>query len=876
MILVMKNVVSNFEKQVTKHPNKIAVECKNSTITYSKLNEKSNEFAHYLLGQNVKKDDTVALFLTRSVGMISTIFGIEKAGCAYLPINTKNPVSRVLDILNDSKSKVLVTEHKFKNIALEIFYNAPFVEKLIFLDKEHESKTDFTDSKKLWNFISTKNSLIESSGWISSYTNKPFGRMEIDELVGNVISKVSINLNKDSTVLEIGSGSGLIAKEIAPKVNRYICADISDVVLEKSKQMLQHEGISNVEFLQIDNDNTFDLREKVDIVIINSVAQFYINYSELEKVISHCLNKVNEGGIVFVGDIRDPELRDSFYESLSQKNESDLNEGAADAVSLKKSLDKDLYVNKRFFIELSKKDIRINSVEFSDKIGKIKNELSMYRYDVVIKKGNDSILKDIDNSIVCLPDTKNLSFDNPNIAIDNQQLAYVIYTSGSTGKPKGVMIEHGSLFNRLDWMQGKYFLDDNDKILFKTPYSFDVSVWEIFWWTMYGSQLVILEDGFEGDPQKILEIIKKKKVSVLHFVPSMLNVFLSYIDTNKINLSNISLKKVFTSGEALAIDSVRRFRRLFGANGSELHNLYGPTEAAIDVTYFACDKLSKSSKFVPIGKSITHNKVFIADKNLNEVPKGEEGEIVIQGINLARGYLNNKVKTDESFVSDPFGVRTYKTGDFGVELPDGNIKYLGRKDNQVKIRGNRIELDEIRKVILKNSSISECCVIDSNELNEDKKIICFYITNQPIHEGDLIQILERYLPSYSIPNVFIKIKEIPTTSHGKLDRNKLLNLINQDVSSIAGSEQTTYTQTQQTIVKILKNHLKTKVEIDSDFFRMGGNSLLAMVVINEINTEFKIKLPISSFFKNPTPSKLAYVIDTQPSINPIIQRTGVI
>ncbi len=863
MILVMKNVVSNFEKQVTKHPNKIAVECKNSTITYSKLNEKSNEFAHYLLGQNVKKDDTVALFLTRSVGMISTIFGIEKAGCAYLPINTKNPVSRVLDILNDSKSKVLVTEHKFKNIALEIFYNAPFVEKLIFLDKEHESKTDFTDSKKLWNFISTKNSLIESSGWISSYTNKPFGRMEIDELVGNVISKVSINLNKDSTVLEIGSGSGLIAKEIAPKVNRYICADISDVVLEKSKQMLQHEGISNVEFLQIDNDNTFDLREKVDIVIINSVAQFYINYSELEKVISHCLNKVNEGGIVFVGDIRDPELRDSFYESLSQKNESDLNEGAADAVSLKKSLDKDLYVNKRFFIELSKKDIRINSVEFSDKIGKIKNELSMYRYDVVIKKGNDSILKDIDNSIVCLPDTKNLSFDNPNIAIDNQQLAYVIYTSGSTGKPKGVMIEHGSLFNRLDWMQGKYFLDDNDKILFKTPYSFDVSVWEIFWWTMYGSQLVILEDGFEGDPQKILEIIKKKKVSVLHFVPSMLNVFLSYIDTNKINLSNISLKKVFTSGEALAIDSVRRFRRLFGANGSELHNLYGPTEAAIDVTYFACDKLSKSSKFVPIGKSITHNKVFIADKNLNEVPKGEEGEIVIQGINLARGYLNNKVKTDESFVSDPFGVRTYKTGDFGVELPDGNIKYLGRKDNQVKIRGNRIELDEIRKVILKNSSISECCVIDSNELNEDKKIICFYITNQPIHEGDLIQILERYLPSYSIPNVFIKIKEIPTTSHGKLDRNKLLNLINQDVSSIAGSEQTTYTQTQQTIVKILKNHLKTKVEIDSDFFRMGGNSLLAMVVINEINTEFKIKLPISSFFKNPTPSKLAYVIDTQ-------------
>lgn len=856
-----KNVIAYFEKQVLKHPNKSAVEDNNFVTTYSKLNEESNKIAHYLLGHDVKKDDTIALFLSRSVGMISTIFGVEKAGCAYLPINIQSPVSRVLDILYDSKSKILVTEHKFKNIALEIFYNAPFVEKLIFLDNEKEPKTDFSDSKKLWNFISSKNGLTESSGWISSYTNKPFSRPEIDELVGNVVEKITINLKEDATVLEIGSGSGLIAREIAPKVSKYICADISDVVLEKSKQMLQHEGVKNIEFLQINIDNTFDLKEKVDIVIINSVVQFYLNYSELQKVISYCLDRVNEGGVIFIGDIRDSELRDSFYESLSQKIEFDHNKVVADVIALKKSLDKDLYVNKRFFIELSKNDTRISSVEFSNKIGKIKNELSIYRYDVVLKKGNDNALKDINNSIVCLPDIENLSVDNPNITIDNQNLAYVIYTSGSTGKPKGVMIEHSSLFNRLNWMQSQYFLDENDKILFKTPYSFDVSVWEIFWWAMYGSKLVILEDGSESDSQKILKIIKKKRVSVLHFVPSMLNVFLSYIDTNKINLSDISLKKVFTSGEPLAIDSVSRFRRLFGVKGSELHNLYGPTEAAIDVTYFACDKLSRLSKFVPIGKSIANNKVFIADKNLNEAPKGEEGEIVIQGINLARGYLNNKVKTDESFVLDPFGIRTYKTGDFGVELPDGNIKYLGRKDNQVKIRGNRIELDEIRKVILENSSMSECCVIDSNELNEGKKIICFYITNQSIHDGDLIQILGRYLPSYSIPSLFIKIKEIPITSHGKLDRNKLLNLINQDVPSIGCSEQTRYTQTQQAILKILKSHLKTKVGIDSDFFRMGGNSLLAMVVINEINTEFKIRLPISTFFKNSTPLKLAFIID---------------
>lgn len=808
--------------------------------------------------QGVKKDDTVALFLSRSIGLISTIFGIEKAGCAYLPINTKSPISRVLDILNDSKSKILVTEHKFKEVALEVFYNAPFLEKLIFLDKDHESKTDFTDSKKLWNFISTKNGLVESSGWISSYTNKPFNRLEIDELVENVVSKISANLNKKATVLEIGSGSGLIAKRVAPKADRYICTDISDIVLEKSKQMLQHEGIDNVEFLQINKDNTFNLKDNVDVVIINSVVQFYKNYSELEKVISHCLDKANEGGIVFIGDIRDPELQDSFYESLLQRGKYE-----TDIIALKKSLDKDLYVNKKFFSELSKKDTRVGSVQFSNKIGKIKNELSLYRYDVVIKKKSNDVQKDITNSIVYLPGIKHLPIDNPDILIDDRQLAYVIYTSGSTGRPKGVMIEHGSLFNRLDWMQSEYLLDKNDKILFKTPYSFDVSVWEIFWWAMYGSQLVILENGFEGDPQRILEIIRKEKISILHFVPSMLNVFLSYIDTNKINLYNISLKKVFTSGEALAVDSVNRFKRLFEVNGVELHNLYGPTEAAIDITYYDCNNLPKSSKFVPIGKSISNNIVFIADKNLNEVLKGKEGEIVIQGVNLARGYLNNKVKTDESFVLDSFGIRTYKTGDFGIELSDGNIKYLGRKDNQVKIRGNRIELDEIRKVVLENSSISECCVIDSDESNENKKIICFYISREPIHEEDLIQILGRYLPTYSIPNLFIKIKEIPITLHGKLDKNKLLNLVNQDIANTSGSEQKVYTSTQQILIKIFENYLKTKVRTDSNFFRMGGNSLLAMVVINEINTEFKIKLPISAFFKNPTPLKLARIIDTQ-------------
>ncbi|MDE2100244.1 MAG: AMP-binding protein, partial [Patescibacteria group bacterium] len=383
----MNNVVSYFEKQVAKHPNKIAVEYKDSVITYSKLNKQVNQFADYLLGQNIKKDDTVALFLSRSINMILTIFGIEKAGCAYLPINTNNPISRIKDILNDSKSKILVTESKFKDISLEIFYNSPYLEKIVFLNKDQYRKADLSDNRKLWNFVSSKKDLIESSGWISSYTNKPFTQLEIKELVENVVTKVSGNLRRDSVVLEIGSGSGLIARKIAPKVKKYICADISDVILEKSKKAFRNEGINNVDFEHISDDNTLHVKEKVDVIIINSVIQFYINYSELEKVILNCLKILKDGGLLFIGDIRDPELRDDFYGSLFQESESVNRKYEIGDIALKKSLDKDLYVNKKFFTELQKNDERINLVEFSNKTGDVKNELTNYRYDVAIKKG---------------------------------------------------------------------------------------------------------------------------------------------------------------------------------------------------------------------------------------------------------------------------------------------------------------------------------------------------------------------------------------------------------------------------------------------------------------------------------------------------------
>ncbi|WP_291571170.1 non-ribosomal peptide synthetase, partial [Clostridium sp. UBA4548] len=268
---------------------------------------------------------------------------------------------------------------------------------------------------------------------------------------------------------------------------------------------------------------------------------------------------------------------------------------------------------------------------------------------------------------------------------DSSNLAYIIYTSGTTGNPKGAMIEHRSLVNRLNWMQKKYPITEKDTILQKTTYTFDVSVWEILWWSLVGAKVCMLTPNAEKDPMKIIETIDKYEVTTMHFVPSMLDVFLYCVGENKNNINLSSLRQVFSSGEALNFKQVSKFYKEF-QNDKKLINLYGPTEATIDVSYFDC--CNDSKKIIPIGKPIDNTGLYILNNN-DVAPIGVAGELYIGGHGLARGYVNRQELTAEKFVDNPFepGTKMYKTGDLARWLPDGNIEFLGRVDNQVKIRG---------------------------------------------------------------------------------------------------------------------------------------------------------------------------------------------
>lgn len=354
-------------------------------------------------------------------------------------------------------------------------------------------------------------------------------------------------------------------------------------------------------------------------------------------------------------------------------------------------------------------------------------------------------------------------------------LAYVIHTSGSTGVPKGVAVEHQAVVNRLEWMQREYPLGKDDRVLQKTPITFDVSVWELFWPLMVGAQLVMARPDGHRDIAYLAGVIRARRITTLHFVPSMLELMLDEIDWASLT----SLRRVFCSGEALSRQLIRRVYE--SGTTAELHNLYGPTEAAVDVSYWNCAAFELCG-CVPIGKPIQNVRLHVLNARAAQVPVGAPGELYISGVALARGYLNSPELTQERFPAlyvEGELRRCYRTGDRARWLADGNIEYLGRNDHQVKIHGVRIECADIEANLCKHPDVRQCVVIYWREAPVRGLVAYIVLRSQQSSGGDQTDasVLERWLsellPQYMRPARYVFLSSMPLTSSGKLDRRAL-------------------------------------------------------------------------------------------------------
>lgn len=441
---------------------------------------------------------------------------------------------------------------------------------------------------------------------------------------------------------------------------------------------------------------------------------------------------------------------------------------------------------------------------------------------------------------------------DPNLTIHPDQLAYCIYTSGSTGQPKGAMNSHRAIVNRLLWMQAQYPLDADDTVLQKTPYTFDVSVWEFFWPLITGARLAIARPDGHKDPRYLVQALQQHEITTTHFVPAMLQAFLAQSPA-----ALPALRRVFASGEALPASVQREFHQHYPQVA--LHNLYGPTEAAVDVSHWSC---VDGDEVVPIGRPVANTRLYLLDAALQPVPVGCSAEIYIAGVQLARGYLRRPDLTADRFVPDLYGEpgsRMYRTGDIGRYRSDGGIEYLGRTDHQVKLRGLRIELGEIENSLLAISAIREAAVLMRHD-GDHAQLAAYVVQNGPSVDTDALRDqLRTRLPDYMVPTAWVVLPALPLNANGKIDRKALPE---PQVRSEDRVHAEPRSDTEKLVADIWRKLFKLeRVGLNDNFFTLGGHSMLAVQLLWLVEQRVGVHVPVRELFEAPTVLGLASRID---------------
>ncbi|WGS40283.1 amino acid adenylation domain-containing protein [Burkholderia sp. JSH-S8] len=479
-------------------------------------------------------------------------------------------------------------------------------------------------------------------------------------------------------------------------------------------------------------------------------------------------------------------------------------------------------------------------------------------------------LPDSDARVIAV-DTDALDLDaapasNPAPALNGDNLAYMIYTSGSTGRPKGALNTHRAITNRILWMQHAYALDAGDAVLQKTPFSFDVSVWEFFWPLVTGARLVFARPGGQRETDYLARLIERERITTIHFVPSMLRAFLDHPD---LDAHCASLRRVVCSGEALPYDLQQRF---FERLDASLYNLYGPTEAAVDVTAWACRR-DDSHRVVPIGRPIANTRVHIVDAQMQPAPIGVAGELLIGGTPVGLGYHGEPELSAEKFIADPFSTdphaRLYRTGDLARYRPDGNIEFLGRIDHQIKLRGLRIEPGEIEAALRTHPSVDDCVVIAKTA--GTRTFLIAYVATAATDIAELRGYLSGKLADYMVPSQFVALASLPMLPNGKINRKALP--VPADATDAAQPHAPAVKPREILLASIWQDVLQLpSVGIHDNFFELGGDSILSIQVIARAN-QAGLRVTAKQLFQYQTIAQLAAAPEERaahaPSVSPL-------
>ncbi|SDH78429.1 AMP-binding protein [Paenibacillus typhae] len=841
------SVVEHFEIAVRQHPTLTAVIDNNQSLSYEALNDRANQLAHFLLKHNIDVEEPVGILLPQSVEQAVAMLGVLKASATFVPLDVENPEERIRTIIKDAGIKILISSKKYIRILNRLQWECPEMKSYICLDSiyiydEVENEANSLMDENLWEYMgSVSVDDITGGGWVNSYTGLNFSQEEMDEYGDNVLAKLRPYLNRNQKVLEIGCASGITMFRIAPLVLEYYGTDLSGAILEKNQLKIDQQGIKNIRLGKMPAHEVGFIPGNFDVIIMNSVVQCFHGHNYFRQVLSKAIEKIPEQGIIFIGDIMDLDSKSAFTDSLHQYA-SKLQ--TAQKQALKLEWEEELFLSRAFFEDLQCELDNIESIEFTGKQGNITNELTEYRYDVLLvinklKKNNRVPQKKKNKYQFSRSDLNSIiTLNNPDRKPGPDNLAYIIYTSGTTGTPKGVMIEHRGLVHLCEWHNQRFQVTSNDKATRYAGFGFDASVWELFPYLLKGAAVYYIDNFLKLDMLKLNRYFEEKQITISFLPTQVCEQFMEF--------DNQSLRYLLTGGDSL---------RIIKPTSYKIVNNYGPTENTVVTT---SGQLNINNTVIPIGMPIANVAVYIMDAYGHLQPIGASGELFIAGPGLSRGYLKRDKLTTDKFIANPFvqGTLMFKSGDLGRWLPDGEIEFLGRADQQVKIRGYRIELGEIDNKLLKLPYIKESVVIDRLEEGGDRYLCAYYVANNSsVDVADIRKELSKELPEYMIPAYFVELKAMPLTSNGKVNR-KVLPEPEERLLTKLRNYRAPMNEIEIAVCEIWQDVLAVnKIGVTDNFFEVGGNSLKAVRVISKLSEQFEVG--INQLFQYPTVETLA-------------------
>lgn len=861
-----ENLVSLFEKSVSSAPNNIAVKVDGNEYTYAEVNSRANQLASLLKQNGTGPGDYVGIMVDRSVDMVTGTLGILKTGAAYVPFEVNVPKLRLANILKDLHISTIITNYCTLPALYELQWQLDKLQNIVLTDVGTEEipveSFERNAVSELWDhIIDLSDNDVTAGGFYSIYTGEAFKSDEVSAYVNHIEQLLSNNLSPNSKVLEIGCGSGLITRHLAPKVSAYTGIDPSEKSLAYNRALASAHNVGNISLMQGFADEIDSLcKEKYDVIILASAVQFFPGVQYLNDVLKKCCRLLNSGGLILVADVLDPRRKEAFRKSIEQFREDN-----AGQYTFKSKIDlsNELYVDENIFFDFPHKGFPGYSAKKIERQGKFGNELD-YRYDLILtdqpaEEGDGNQEKPRINFFTQF-DIAQQSGENIGVGIPSNSPAYVIYTSGSTGEPKGVLVSHNPVVNTLLWVNSSFNVSADDTLLFVTSLCFDLSVYDIFGSLAAGAAIYIAKQDDIKEPARLVEILNNGGITFWDSAPAFLQQ-LSYVFSDT-NLTNNQLRLVFLSGDWIPLSLPDKIRTY--CKNAEVISLGGATEAAIWSNFFPVKEIDPEWKSIPYGKPIQNAKYYILNKHLKPCPMGVPGDLYIGGECLAAGYVNDEALTAQKFIPNPFELNStiYKTGDVAKWHTDGNIEFLGRVDGQVKIRGYRIELGEIKKVLSSYDKISESVVLVKENNNNEKYIVAYYVAEKELNKQDLVDHLSTKLPEYMTPAFFVYVESIPVTKNGKINIDALPDEQEDLVAEIVKPE----SDTEKILAAIWAEILGIdagKVDINTSFFNLGGHSLHSAVLQSKIVKHFNKEIAISDLFRSPTVRQISKLVDNK-------------